>query len=136
MEYELIGEEVSAEAAVIQAAQAIDLAGAIAFTARDAGTMLQSAEHWTKLADFIIAMGEHQDKKDLDKKSDFPTGFQLASVLEEYEIEEEDEDARDDCDDDEDGSDPDEGGDGVHEEHGELRIHANRRGRRGLRTLR
>lgn len=77
--YETIGDEVSVEGCLVQAAQAIDLGGMLAARSGNTERLLQAGEYWTKLADFIVALGEHQDKKDLDKKSDFPTGFQVTT---------------------------------------------------------
>jgi hypothetical protein len=75
--YEGIGGEVGVEEILVQAAQAIDIAGMLAARTGDAEHLLLVSEGWTKLADFIVALGDHDDKKNnLDKKSGFPTGFQ------------------------------------------------------------
>jgi hypothetical protein len=74
--YEGIGGEVGVEEILVQAAQAIDIAGMLAARTGDAKRLLLVSEGWTKLADFLVALGDHDDKKNLDKKSDFPTGFQ------------------------------------------------------------
>lgn len=98
--YDEIGDEVSVEGLICQAAQAIDIAGKLAAEQRDSQRMMQTAECWTKLADFIVALSEHQDKKKLDKKSDFPVGFQASEVNDQEDeheiIAEEDEDVRSD----------------------------------------
>jgi hypothetical protein len=73
--YEGIGGEVGVEEILVQAAQAIDIAGMLAARSGDAERLLLVSEGWTKLADFLVALGDHDDKKK-DKKSDFPTGFQ------------------------------------------------------------
>lgn len=77
--WEDIGGEVSVEGSICQAAQAIDIAGKLAVEDRDSERLLQVGEYFTKLADFIIAVGDHKAKRDLDKKSDFPTGFQASN---------------------------------------------------------
>ena len=74
--YEGIGGGVGVEEILVQAAQAIDIAGMLAARTGDAEHLLLVSEGWTKLADFIVALGDHDDKKNLDKKSGFPTGFQ------------------------------------------------------------
>lgn len=74
--YEGIGGEVGVEEILVQAAQAIDIAGMLAARTGDTKRLLLVSEGWTKLADFLVALGDHDDKKNLDKKSDFPTGFQ------------------------------------------------------------
>lgn len=80
MRYRNIGEELSFESALIQATQALDLAGRVAAENRDGSELHRLAETWVKMADFMISLAEAQDKKELDKeldaKSDFPTGFQ------------------------------------------------------------
>lgn len=95
--YETIGDEVSIEGCLVQAAQAIDLGGMLAARSGNSERMLQAGEYWTKLADFIVALGEHQDKKDVDKKkSDFPTGFQPQSSTDKAPEAEKEFDVRDD----------------------------------------
>lgn len=76
--YEGIGDEVGVEEILVQAAQVIDIAGMLAARTGDAERLLMVGEGWTKLADFIVALSAHEDKKNLDKKSDFRTGFQPA----------------------------------------------------------
>lgn len=86
VDYEPIGDEVSVESSIIQAAQAIDLAAMIATEGRDGESLLSAAHSWTKLAEFIINVGEHTKE---EKKTDLPVGFQRAPVTkDEEEIEE------------------------------------------------
>lgn len=77
MEYFPLGEELTFEQALVQASQTFDLAAMIATEARDADKLLEVGTTWVKLADFMIAAGEHEDKKKLDEKPerDFPVGF-------------------------------------------------------------
>lgn len=102
LEYEPLGEEISVESSLVQAAQAVDIAGIIATESRNVEQLLQIGETWTKLADFIMAVSDARGKKELDRSSGFPTGFQAASSQgDDFEvIAEEDEDVRteqDDC---------------------------------------
>jgi hypothetical protein len=78
--YEPVGDELSYETALLQASQAIDLAGVLAWERRDTNQLLEVAGTWAKMADFLVALGDMQEKKDLDKKPerDFKTGFSLA----------------------------------------------------------
>ena len=76
--YDGIGDEVGVEEILVQAAHAIDIAGMLAARTGDAERLLMVGEGWTKLADFIVALSAHEDKKNLDKKPDFRTGFQPA----------------------------------------------------------
>lgn len=125
--YEVIGDEVSVEGAICQAAQSIDIAGKMATEAQDSERLLQAAEWWTKLADFIVALSEHQDKTEArNKKTEVQMGFRS-----EHEITaEEEKNVRDERED----SDPSEGGDGLHSQYGKFRVIANRRGGRGFRA--
>lgn len=91
LDWEDIGGEVSVEGSICQAAQAIDIAGRLAVEQQDTERLLQVGECFTKLADFIVALSDHKAKRDLDKKSDFPTGFQPSK-------QDEDEDVRDEQD--------------------------------------
>jgi hypothetical protein len=134
MEFEGIGDEVSVEAALLQSAQAIDIVAMMATETRDTARLLEAAEAWRNLADFIVALSEHQDKQE-KKKADIPMGFQskTADQADKNEITaEENEDVRDESD----GTDEDAGVDGIHPEHGKLRVHANRRGGGGFRQSR
>jgi hypothetical protein len=77
MKYEFIGEEVSVEGAVVQAAQALDFAGKYAQQDRNTEALLDVAASWTKVAEFIVALTDHDEKKNEDaKKSDVPFGIQ------------------------------------------------------------
>lgn len=78
--WEDLGGEVSVEGAVVQAAQAIDMAGKLAVENQDAETLLRVGDYFTKLADFIMALSEQKRKNDLDtKKSDLALGFQVTN---------------------------------------------------------
>lgn len=61
--WEPIGTEVSVEGSLCQAAQAIDIAGEMATSAGDSEILMDVAERWTKLADFIVALSDHEEKK-------------------------------------------------------------------------
>lgn len=77
MRYSPIGDEVSVEGAILQAAQALDYAGKFAFDSRDTGTLLKVSESWKEVADFIVAFSEHEAKlEEKEKKVDVPLGFQ------------------------------------------------------------
>lgn len=77
-----IGDEVSVEGAICQAAQAIDMAGKIAAETESADQLLQVGEHFRKLADFIISVSEYQQKRE-ESKSGQPMGFQIKGKEEE-----------------------------------------------------
>lgn len=144
MDYESIGDEVSVEGSIVQAAQALDFAGQYAQEARNVEKLLQVAEAWQNVADFIIDFSEKEAKlEEKGKKSETPFGFHVKSDAdnEETETEEvEEEDAgstsNDSDQDSEDGANEGSSGDGVHEEHGQLRVNEDRRGRRRLSTRR
>lgn len=87
MEYIPLGDELSFEAALVQASQAFDLAAMIATEARDAARLLDVGATWVKMADYLgatnEAVEEKEEKKKLDEKSDFPTGFTSQRGIEE-----------------------------------------------------
>lgn len=148
MNFEGIGDEVSVEGSIVQAAQALDFAGQFAQEARDTDRLLKIAEAWQNVADFIIELSEKEAKLDeKSKKDETPFGFHSkpdelvkADNDDEFEIEvEEDDDAgstSNDPESDDDGTDASPSGDGVHPEYGQLRINENRRSGRRLRTRR
>ena len=94
MEYFPLGDELTFEQALVQASQTFDLAATIALENRDTDRLLEVGTTWVKLADFMVALSEHEEKKALDEKPerDFPIGFS-ATVNEEKE-----EDVRDESD--------------------------------------
>lgn len=77
MRYAALGDELSYETALIQASQSLDIAGKLAAADRDSVKLMELAEQWVKLADFMVSLAEHQEKKELDEKPDngFKTGF-------------------------------------------------------------
>lgn len=107
MEYTPAGDEVSLEACILQATVALDATGILAQDSRDSERMLQVAESWIKLADFMGAL--EQSRRDSRPEPKLKTGFQPSAEIEE-EIREEEIDVRDD----EDGADEGPGVDGVH----------------------
>jgi hypothetical protein len=130
LEYVEMGDEISVEGALCQTAQAIDIVAIMATEDRDTARLLEAAEAWKSLADFIVALSEHQVKQE-KKKTDIPIGFQskTADQADKNEITvEEEELVRNESD----GTDQDSGSDGVHPEHGEFRVNENRRGGRRL----
>lgn len=79
--YDVIGDELSIESAAVQAALALDSSAKIAEQQRDAAGLLGAAEAWMKLADFLAALRDAEDKKGPEKKEhDVPMGFQAAKV--------------------------------------------------------
>jgi hypothetical protein len=76
--WEGIGDEVSIEGTVCQAAQAIDIAGMLAVEQQDAPTLLKVGEAFTRLSDFIMSVSDYK-RKNSDGKSDVPMGFQVSN---------------------------------------------------------
>lgn len=103
--YECIGEELSIQTAAVQAAYALDSSATMAEQQRDHAGMLGVAEAWMKLADFLAALRDADDKHAAEKKGEnVKMGFQpmLADQDDDelIELETEDEDVRDDNDED------------------------------------
>jgi phage-related tail protein len=92
MEYESLGDEISVEAAIVQAAHALDIACTLATESRNTDALMKTVEHWQKLAGFIMDVSEHMGD-DSKEKASFKTGFQPNPVEDK-----EDEDARDEQD--------------------------------------
>lgn len=124
--YPPIGEALTIESAAVQAAYALDSSASIAESQRDQAGMLAVGEAWMKLADFLAALQDAEDKKPEKKQTKVPLGFQPPTVEksdndddDEETLEEKDDDVRSD---DDDGAD--EGSDctRLHREHGKLRI--------------
>lgn len=78
--YEPIGEELTIETAAVQAAISLDVAATIAERQSDAATVVQVAEQWMKLADFMAALRDNDDKRPDEKKNNLPMGFQVAAT--------------------------------------------------------
>lgn len=76
MRYTPIGDEVTIEAAIVQATIATDVAGKFAQQEKNPDAMLQVADFWMKLADFMAAYEQAKEKKPEAKQTDVPMGFQ------------------------------------------------------------
>lgn len=134
--YEPIGDELTIEVAAVQSALALDACATIAEQQRDHAGLLRAGEAWMKLADFLAALRDAEDKRPEKKQEKVPMGFQPPTgeespqteetgevvigdgELQIIEVENEEEDVRDN----EDGTDASASRPGLHREHGKLRI--------------
>jgi hypothetical protein len=82
MEYQDAGEELGVGEAIAQASIALDSAGTMAQRRDAPDIMLQVAENWLKLADFMAALEQHEraEAKEKDDKEDVPFGFKPTVV--------------------------------------------------------
>lgn len=107
MEYTINGDEISVESCIVQATVALDATGTMAQQSLNSERMLEVADAWVKLADFmnVVEQARNEGHKP-DRKVSF--GFSKEETVhntdgdferfEQLEIEEDD--ARDDCDED------------------------------------
>jgi hypothetical protein len=110
IKYTPIGDAISPEATIVQAAIALDVAAQWAVESRNIEQMNNVALGWTELSKVLMSIDEDESTPPVDKE---PVGFRKIEAKEE-------EDVRIDRPTDDES--PSEGEPGVHEEHGKLRI--------------
>lgn len=110
LKYEPIGDELSIQAAAVQAAFALDSSASIAEQQRDHAGLLAVGKAWMKLADFLAALRDADAKYQSAEQEKPPFGFHQQTVdltdgvtFDLKDNEEEVEDVRDDT------EEPDEG---------------------------
>lgn len=79
IKYEIIGEQLTIETAAVQAAYALDVSATIAESQRDQAGLLAVADAWMKLADFLAALRDAEDKRPEKKQQNVKMGFQPSS---------------------------------------------------------
>lgn len=80
--YSPIDDELSIEIAAVQSALALDASASIAEQQRDAAGLLRAGEAWLKLADFLAALRDAEDKRPDKKNNEVKMGFQPHSEIE------------------------------------------------------
>ena len=88
MRYTNLGDEVTVGATIVQATVALDVAAKFAQETKNFDGMIQVAETWMKLADFMAALEDAEEKKGPKKKEhNVPLGFQPSDKDDDNEIE-------------------------------------------------
>lgn len=80
--YSPIDDELSIEIAAVQSALALDASASIAEQQRDAAGLLRAGEAWLKLADFLAALRDAEDKRPDKKNNEVKMGFQPHAEIE------------------------------------------------------